>query len=104
MSKVVQIIGIPVDLGQSNRGVGLGPGALRNAGLSARLQELGYTVHDSGNLPVPVRESLAHEHPQRNLPSTPMAISTATKRPCQATSTACRWRPCLVTDTLNWST
>jgi len=69
MSKVVQIIGVPIDLGQSNRGVDLGPGALRYAGLSARLEELGYIVHDSGNLPVPVRESLAHERPHRYLPS-----------------------------------
>ena len=69
MDKVIQIIGVPVDLGQSNRGVDLGPGALRYAGLSARLEELGYTVNDSGNLPVPVRESLAHERPHRYLPS-----------------------------------
>ena len=69
MSKVVQIIGVPVDLGQSHRGVDLGPGALRYAGLSARLEELGYTVYDSGNLPVPIRESVAHERPQRYLAS-----------------------------------
>ena len=69
MSKIVQIIGVPVDLGQSNRGVGLGPGALRNAGMASRLEELGYTVHDSGNLSVPVRESVAHEHAHKYLPS-----------------------------------
>ena len=69
MSKVVQIIGVPIALGQSYRGVDLGPGALRYAGLSARLQELGYTVHDSGNLSVPVRESLEHERSQHYLPS-----------------------------------
>jgi arginase len=69
MKKVVQIIGVPIDLGQSHRGVDLGPGALRYAGLAARLQELGYTVHDSGNLTVPVRESLAHERQRHYLPS-----------------------------------
>jgi len=69
MSKVVQIIGIPIALGQSYRGVDLGPGALRYAGLAARLQELGYTVHDSGNLPVPVRDSLEHERSLHYLPS-----------------------------------
>ena len=69
MNKVVEIIGIPIDLGQSNRGVGLGPGALRIAGLSARLKKLGYTVHDSGDVPVPVRESLEHERPHHYLPS-----------------------------------
>ena len=61
MNKGVQIIGIPIDLGQSHRGVDLGPGAVRYANLAARLEELGYEVHDSGNLIVPVRESLTHE-------------------------------------------
>jgi arginase len=69
MKKVVQIIGVPIDLGQSHRGVDLGPGALRYAGLSARLEALGYEVHDSGNLQVPVRESLAHERQDHYLPS-----------------------------------
>ena len=77
MSKVVQIIGVPIDLGQSHRGVDLGPGALRYAGLSARLEELGYTVQDSGNLPVPVRQSLAHESPHRFLPSITKACEAA---------------------------
>jgi len=69
MQKVVEIIGVPIDLGQSHRGVDLGPGALRYAGLAARLEELGYEVHDSGNLPVPVRESLAHERQENYMPS-----------------------------------
>ncbi len=69
MKKVVQIIGVPIDLGQSHRGVDLGPGALRYAGLAARLEDLGHTVHDSGNLTVPVRESLAHERQHHYLPS-----------------------------------
>ena len=69
MKKVVQIIGVPIDLGQSHRGVDLGPGALRYAGLAARLEELGHEVHDSGNLPVPVRESLAHERQSNYMPS-----------------------------------
>lgn len=69
MKKVVQIIGVPVDLGQSHRGVDLGPGALRYAGLAARLEQLGYEVHDSGNLKVPVRESLSHERQENYLPS-----------------------------------
>jgi arginase family enzyme len=69
MKKAVQIIGVPIDLGQSHRGVDLGPGALRYAGLAARLEQLGYEVHDAGNLPVPVRESLTHERDERYLPS-----------------------------------
>ncbi len=69
MKKAVQIIGVPVDLGQSHRGVDLGPGALRYAGLAARLEKLGYEVHDAGNLKIPVRESLGHERQSNYLPS-----------------------------------
>jgi arginase len=42
---------------------------LRYAGLAARLEKLGYEVHDSGNLKVPVRESLNHERQSNYLPS-----------------------------------
>ena len=69
INKTVQIIGVPIDLGQSHRGVDLGPGALRYAGLASRLEKLGYEVHDSGNLSVPVRESLVHERQDHYLPS-----------------------------------
>jgi arginase len=58
MKGKIKIIGIPLDLGQSNRGVDMGPGSIRYAGLSARLKRLGYEVHDAGNLTVPVRDSL----------------------------------------------
>lgn len=54
----VQIIGVPMDLGQNQRGVDLGPGALRYAGLASKLRRLGLQVDDAGNLPVPVRDAL----------------------------------------------
>ena len=41
-----------MDLGQSRRGVDMGPSALRVAGLQARLQELGHEVEDLGNIAV----------------------------------------------------
>ncbi|TGU72836.1 arginase [Geomonas terrae] len=69
MENSVRMIGVPVDLGQEQRGVDLGPGALRYAGLAARLSGLGYLVEDMGNLPVPVRDVLGAEREQRYLPS-----------------------------------
>ena len=36
MAQKVRIIGVPMDLGQSRRGVDMGPSALRGAGLQAR--------------------------------------------------------------------
>ena len=46
--KSIRIIGVPVELGQAQRGVDLGPGALRYAGISERLAGLGYRVEDYG--------------------------------------------------------
>jgi arginase len=61
MDKKIRIIGVPMDLGQSNRGVDMGPGAVRYAGLKSKLGELGYEIIDTGNIEVPVRESLDKE-------------------------------------------
>lgn len=69
MNPTIDIIGVPIDLGQSHRGVDLGPGALRYAGLAARLQQLGYSLGDSGNLSVPVRDMLAEQRQQHYLPA-----------------------------------
>lgn len=69
MSRTVQIIGIPIDLGQSHRGVDMGPGALRYAGLAARLNAIGYEIDDIGNLPVLVRDALAAEQQLNYLPT-----------------------------------
>jgi len=63
------MIGIPLDLGQEQRGVDLGPGALRYAGLSARLAELGCQVEDVGDLQVPVRDAVTGEREAHYLPS-----------------------------------
>jgi arginase len=52
MAQKIRIIGIPMDLGQSRRGVDMGPSALRVAGLQSRLKSLGHTVEDIGNLNV----------------------------------------------------
>lgn len=58
-TKTIRIIGVPIDLGQKQRGVNMGPSAIRYAGLSNKLKRLGLVLHDSGNLFVPVRESLS---------------------------------------------
>ncbi len=58
MSAPVCIVGVPMDLGQSRRGVDMGPSALRYAGLADRLRRLGHTVVDCGNVQVPVRDEL----------------------------------------------
>ncbi len=54
----INILGVPMDLGASRRGVEMGPSAVRLARLSARLEALGHTVTDTGDVPVPTRETL----------------------------------------------
>ena len=56
MPDKVRIIGVPMDLGASRRGVDMGPSALRVAGLQSRLKQLGRQVEDIGNVPVPQAE------------------------------------------------
>ncbi len=53
----IRVIGVPLDLGASRRGVDMGPSAVRVAGLEARLEALGHHVTDSGNIRVEIAET-----------------------------------------------
>ncbi|UCG25511.1 MAG: arginase family protein [Chloroflexota bacterium] len=59
MPQKIRIIGAPMDLGQSRRGVDMGPSALRYAGLHSTLLGLGHALHDEGNIPIPNPEEEA---------------------------------------------
>jgi arginase len=52
MKNKISLIGVPMDLGQSRRGVDMGPSALRYAGAIERLQNLNYDIHDLGDIPI----------------------------------------------------
>jgi arginase len=52
----IGVLGVPMDLGQSRRGVDMGPSAVRYARLRETLEELGHTVSDLGNIGVPIPE------------------------------------------------
>ena len=52
----IDIIGVPIDLGADRRGVDMGPSAIRYSHLQKKLEELGYDVHDEGNVEVPIAE------------------------------------------------
>jgi arginase len=56
MPEKIRIIGVPMDLGASRRGVDMGPSALRVAGLQPKLKQLGRQVEDVGNIQVPQPE------------------------------------------------
>ncbi len=56
--RIVDIVGVPLDLGADRRGVDMGPSAFRIAEVAGRIGKLGYEVHDCGNISVPLPEVL----------------------------------------------
>jgi arginase len=58
----IKVIGVPLDLGASRRGVDMGPSAVRVAGLEARLEALGHEVIDGGNISVAIAETKSSGH------------------------------------------
>jgi arginase len=60
MAQKLRIIGVPMDLGASRRGVDMGPSALRVAGLQARIKQLGHQVEDIGNISVKQPEEMSY--------------------------------------------
>lgn len=52
------LLGVPLDLGASRRGVEMGPSAVRLAQLAQRLERLGHDVVDTGDVAIPTRETL----------------------------------------------
>jgi arginase len=55
-TKKVCLVGVPLDLGAGRRGVDMGASALRVAGVSRRVAELGFEVEDCGDLEVEIPE------------------------------------------------
>ena len=62
--KRIVVIGVPLDLGASRRGVDMGPSAVRVAGLEARLEALGHVVEDAGNIAVAIPEQKKEGSPK----------------------------------------
>ncbi len=60
----IDVIGVPIDLGADRRGVDMGPSAIRYAHLQKKLEDLGYTVQDEGNVEVPIAEMCSITNPK----------------------------------------
>ena len=59
--KDIDIIGVQIDFGASQKGVAMGPLAIRYAGVREDLRRMGYTVRDKGDIiPPPDGMSLRH--------------------------------------------
>ena len=61
----IHIIGVPLDLGGNRRGVDMGPSALRIAGLHEKLEALGYTVVERGDIAAPIPEVKSSGDPHK---------------------------------------
>src|SRR5215469_16415518 len=57
LSRLVEIIGVPVDAGASRRGSRSGPQAIRAGGLVQRIEALGYRVRDTGDIVAPADDA-----------------------------------------------
>jgi arginase len=49
----IALLGVPIEIGASQRGTLMGPDALRTAGIGRVLEQLGFHVEDHGNLAAP---------------------------------------------------
>ncbi|MGD6834430.1 arginase [Sutcliffiella halmapala] len=56
MKKNISIIGVPMDLGQTRRGVDMGPSAIRYAGIVERLEQINLEIEDLGDIEIGSRE------------------------------------------------
>ena len=57
--KTISIIGVPTDYGQARRGVDMGPSAIRYAGVVERLEAIGHTVQDYGDIRIKQKQVYA---------------------------------------------
>lgn len=57
----LDIIGVEIDIGASQKGVAMGPLAIRYAGIRENLREMGYTVTDKGNI-IPPDDGLSRDN------------------------------------------
>lgn len=85
----VRLIGVPMDLGASRRGVDMGPSAMRLAAVAEAIRRLGIAVTDEGNVQVPDRSEV---------PESPLgrigAISLVAAELAARTANAIRHREC----------
>ncbi|MBO0600812.1 arginase [Sporosarcina sp. E16_3] len=56
----ISLIGVPLDFGQSRRGVDMGPSAIRYAGAVGRMESIGHQVTDEGDVQVSAVERKTH--------------------------------------------
>ncbi|MFE7063892.1 arginase [Sutcliffiella sp. NPDC057660] len=81
MKKNISIIGVPMDLGQTRRGVDMGPSAIRYAGIVERLEQINLEIEDLGDIEIGSRERTSSgESNLKNLKAVAEASETLASR------------------------
>jgi len=81
MKKNISIIGVPMDLGQTRRGVDMGPSAIRYAGIVERLEQINLEIEDLGDIEIGSRERTSPcESNLKNLKAVAEASETLASR------------------------
>lgn len=73
----ITVVGVPLDYGQSRRGVDMGPSAIRYAGAIKRLEAIGHTLKDEGDIQVSAIERSHRE--DTNLKNLEEVVSATTE-------------------------
>lgn len=84
----IRLIGVPLDLGAGRRGVGMGPSAIRVAGLQRRLQQLGHRVDDDGDIQTQVFETIQVGDPHMRFSAAVLEVNTRLASRVEATLAA----------------
>ncbi|WP_432353370.1 arginase [Sporosarcina sp. A2] len=84
----ISLVGVPLDYGQSRRGVDMGPSAIRYAGAVARLEAIGHHVTDTGDVSVPAGERIGQDRDGlKNLDEVTNACTELAERVAELTKT-----------------
>ncbi|MDW0110035.1 arginase [Sporosarcina aquimarina] len=84
----ISLVGVPLDYGQSRRGVDMGPSAIRYAGAVARLEAIGHQVTDTGDIAVPTGERVGQDNDGlKNLDEVTNACTELAERVADLTKT-----------------
>jgi arginase len=59
----VHLVGCGIDYGAGRRGVDMGPSMVRFADIGPKLADMGYSVHDRGDVTVPEKDTVAEPAP-----------------------------------------
>lgn len=84
----ISLVGVPLDYGQSRRGVDMGPSAIRYAGAVSRLEAIGHKVIDTGDIAISTGERVGQDTSGlKNLDEVTSACTLLAERVAELTKT-----------------